>query len=189
MAGNLREHRVCLLGALALLASLAGACRTEPKKGPQTAVRRWNRALRDRDCSLLYEALDEKSKWAVMSMARDAVSASRLIQARYRGQARMRELSKLGLPVVTKDAKRLFAALCERERFIDRLRERHGPIRKVRTEGGRATAVTARGTKLFLERDDYGRWGVTVLRNDLRARALRLSNIRKAIRGLGENAP
>ena len=116
-------------------------------------------------------------------MAKDVTAAAELIRKKYEGQARMRELSKLGTPLVTEDPRRLFVASCRAEHLVEELARRYGRLRLDKVEDGRATAISEKGAPLSLVRDKYGRWGVPVLRERLERRAVHAANVLKALRG------
>ncbi len=173
-----------LVSSVAILASLAvtwTACHGKDKPGPKEVYRRWAKAVAANQCSKMYSLLDEKSRWAVISAAKDTARAAALIQKAYPPSRRGKELSKLGVSTATGSPKDYFVDICKRHRYPARLAKSTGALTEIRVQGSKAVVTTDKGTKIELLRDKYGRWGCNALHEELVRRQLIAANFFKMV--------
>jgi len=168
-AGGLR-----VVPALLLLAALAvGAC--NKARTPEEAYRRLSQAVRAGDAGALFDALDQKSRWAWMTVQKSHREATDIILSNYPdGVERTRELKRFERGATLGSARALFAeavgqgALASLGAAVG-----DGARFEVAADGASATAVLPSGAHFPLRRGDNGSWGYAGFADDAEQRQTR----------------
>ncbi len=165
---------------MAWILFLPSSCKKH-KTGPTDVYEHWSRAVLAHDCGRIYRLLDEKSRWAVMSAARDTAKAAAIIQKSYPENRKAEELSKLGVQVADGKPEAYFESICRRHHYPRLLAPTAGKITAITVVGDKAHVVTDKKTRVLLTRDQYGRWGCTALKDQVVRRQLVAANFLKIV--------
>ena len=168
-------------GVLLLLLAVVPLSCKKAKPGPKEIYERWAEAVSQGRCKALYPLLDEKSRWAVMSAAKDTAKAAAVIQRSYPENRRRQELSKLGVRVADGDPATYFEAICQRYRYPALLANTAGKIAKLNVSGNKAVVTTDKGVDVELSKDQYGRWGCKALATEVHRRQVMAANFLKMV--------
>lgn len=145
--------------AAALLAG-AGGCRGGAKT-PEEAYRRFSRVVQAGDAAGLYEALDQKSRWAWMTVQKSHREAYDIILSNYpAGRERERELRRFERGATLGSARELFIEEVGRA-ALPGLRALVGEGARIESasDGETAVAILPSGARAPLKRSPRGGWG------------------------------
>ncbi len=162
-----------------------GCRRGNPKYlSPTKTYNAWSEAVKKGRCEDLYDLLDEKSRWAVMSTAEDAGKAASLINRHYPKDRKPGALARVG-PAAGSAPGTWMTLHCTRENLIQKLKPFSGRAKELEKSKNIYRVETPSGKEVTLLRDRYGRWGCNVLYEHLKKAQIRMANILRITR---ENA-
>lgn len=153
--------RLLLLGFLSFLAVGAGVGCHRKAKTPEEAYARFTAAVNAGDGAALFDALDQKSRWAWMSTQKYHREAYDIVLSNYpEGQDREREAHRFEPGATATSARELFKAQAA-PGLLPMLMPLATADARVETapSGGEAAAVLASGARVPLVRGDDGSWG------------------------------
>jgi len=133
-----------------------------PALTPQQALSRTMQAAGSVSLTHLFELLDEKTRWSIMSVYKDQQKMCELIRTHYPKQVQARELRRCHLAASSRDVAAFFAANVKQDRgLIDPLLQFTAPGRQ---EGsGTKVELVSQGRRLAFCKEDGG-WGYCGLR-------------------------
>jgi hypothetical protein len=159
-------RRLVLLVSLA--ASVAGAGCHRPAKTPEQAYARFRAAVTAGDGAALFDALDQKTRWAWMTIQKVHREAYDIVLSNYpEGPERERETHRFEGGATATSARELFRA-----EVAPGVLPMLAPlaVADARVEGpgpdGQAAAVLASGARVPLARGEDGSWGFAGLAQD-----------------------
>ncbi|HVV48440.1 MAG TPA: hypothetical protein VHO06_02170 [Polyangia bacterium] len=154
------RRRPRLLGLLLLAGALLGGCRHKSKT-PEEAFQRFAAAVTARDGLALFDALDQKTRWDLMTIQKYHREAYDIVLSNYpEGPVRDREKARFERAATAASARELFRsdaapallpALVALAQGIPRVEP--GPA------DGQATAVLENGQRVPFARGQDGGWG------------------------------
>jgi hypothetical protein len=155
-----------MLAAVLLWGALAG-CYDRPARTPAAAYECLAAAVNTGDAAVLYRALDQPSRWSVISTQQYYRQILELVEHRYPAEARSRELGRIA-GADRRSPAAFFAAQNARRggTWLGRLGTRLGPATRIEERG--ATAVVhADGGQYEFQLFPRAGWGYTGLRAEL----------------------
>lgn len=178
-----------LLGVLtfSLSAHHLCGCRNEKSKKPSLPEvhSRWRKMIANKECAELFGLLDQKSRWAVISLVRDANEVAKLVEAHYPANRRARALARVSLARSSSGPAEWLAGYCRKRDLLKLLAPLAAQKKSISREKNRAIISIEGGKRLHFFKDPYGRWGCTALKKRLKKEQIRMANVLKATR---ENA-
>jgi hypothetical protein len=178
-ARRLRVNRHVWIAAVGLTSVMGVQCRRKHPRSFSQARKDLRAAVRKGDCKMLYRVLDEKTRWAAMSLVRDAKRVQALIKAHYPEADQPRELARVYEAATSKNAKQWFARYCTRTRLLAELKDLGGKPKAYKAHGKSGTLTSGSGRKVTFSRDAYGQWGCDVIRARVVALQVRMANLYK----------
>lgn len=162
------------------IAFLTGpACRkTKTKPTAKEQYASWRKAIKNKRCGALYGLIDEKSRWAVMSLVRDARATADLIRKHYPKSRQRGALARVR-PADETSPKEWLTHYCRTRKLLETLAPLGLPPKTKEKKGSRLEVVTAEGREVVFLRDKYGRWGCNALYDLLKREQIRMANILK----------
>jgi hypothetical protein len=146
-----------VLAAITAL-TFSTACEPDPRE-VDGAIARAVAAASKRDSEGLFQALDQRARFALSSTVKARQLAVGVIQAGYPQAARAEALASLGEAGEVEGAVALFARRCP-DTCMDELAQLLAPPKRVEHHGSVADVETIRGGKLQLYRDPEGNYGL-----------------------------
>ena len=166
-------RRLVLLVSLAAASAVAGCHR--PAKTPDEAYRRFSAAVTAGDGAALFDALDQPTRWAWMTIQKVHREAYDIVLSNYpEGPERERESRRFEGGATATSARELFHAevaagvLPMLAPLVAADARVEGP-----TPDGHAAAVLASGARVPLARGEDGSWGFAGLAKDAEERKTR----------------
>jgi hypothetical protein len=166
-------RRLVLLVSLAAAGAVAGCHR--PAKTPDEAYRRFSAAVTTGDGAALFDALDQQTRWAWMTIQKVHREAYDIVLSNYpEGPERERESRRFEGGATATSARELFHA-----EVAAGVLPRLAPLvaADARVEGptpdGHAAAVLTSGARVPLARGEDGSWGFAGLAKDAEERKTR----------------
>ena len=143
-----------------VLVAIAGCNKA---RTPEEALRRFREAVNAGDPAALFDALDQRSRWAWMTVQKSHREAYDIILSNYpEGHERERELHRFERGATLGSARALFAEELGRPALAG-LRALAAPDTNARIElapeGESATALLASGARVPLRHGENGTWG------------------------------
>jgi hypothetical protein len=146
---------LCLLG----VSSFGAVGCNRKAKTPEDAYARFTAAVTARDGAALFDALDQKTRWAWISIQKYHREAYDIVLSNYpEGQERERAAHRFEPGATATSARELFAAQAA-PALLPTLAPLAVPGAKIETSGGEAAAVLASGARVPLARGEDGSWG------------------------------
>lgn len=128
-------------------------------KTPEDAYARFTAAVSAHDGAALFDALDQKTRWAWISIQKYHREAYDIVLSNYpEGQERERAAHRFEPGATATSARELFAAQAAPALFPT-LAPLAAPGARIEASGGEAAAVLASGTRVPLARGEDGSWG------------------------------
>jgi hypothetical protein len=145
---------------LCLVVAASVGCHRKAKT-PEEAYARFTAAVTARDGAALFDALDQKTRWAWMSIQKYHREAYDIVLSNYpEGQDRERESHRFQAGATATSARELFAAQAA-PGLLPMLVPLAAADARVESapSGNEAAAVLASGVRVVLTRGDDGSWG------------------------------
>ena len=164
-----------LLGVgVGLAAGLVPACQRKAKT-PEEAYARFSAAVAARDGGALFDALDQKARWAWMSIQKYQREAYDIVLSNYpEGAERERESHRFEPGATATSARELFRAQAAPGLFPLLVPLAVGDARvEPGASEAEAAAVLASGARVPLARGENGGWGFAGLTKDAEAQKVR----------------
>jgi hypothetical protein len=111
------------------------------------------------DATRLFEAIDQRARFAMGGLVKARQKAAEVIRAHYPKEAQAQALADLGDAARVDSAAALFALRCN-PACMDALAAKMASPKEVREEGDLAWVTTVRGEQLELFRGNDGRYGI-----------------------------
>lgn len=148
-----------LLLCLVAVTTFGGPGCNRKAKTPEDAYARFTAAVGAHDGAALFDALDQKTRWAWISIQKYHREAYDIVLSNYpEGQEREREAHRFEPGATATSARELFAAQAA-PALLPTLAPLAAPGAKIEASGGEAVAVLASGARVPLARGDDGSWG------------------------------
>jgi hypothetical protein len=166
-------RRLVLLVTLAAVAAVAGC--HHPAKTPDEAYRRFQAAVTAGDGAALFDALDQQTRWAWMTIQKAHREAYDIVLSNYpEGPERERETHRFEGGATATSARELFRADMAPS-VLPMLAPLAAADAQVEapTPDGHAAAVLASGARVPLARGEDGSWGFSGLGKDAEDRKSR----------------
>jgi hypothetical protein len=155
-----------------------GCRKNKTKPTAEDQYQSWRKAIKNKRCKSLYGLIDEKSRWAVMSLVRDARAADDLIQKHYPKSRQRGALARVS-PANETSPQEWLTHYCRTRNLMKPLAALGLSPKEKHKKGSRYRVVTTKGRELVFLRDKYGRWGCNALRKHLKREQIRMANILK----------
>jgi hypothetical protein len=157
------------LGRLALCVlalAAAGGCRERPARTPEEASRRLAMAVQEGDGARLYWALDQQSRWSVISVQRYYREMGEIVRRAYPPERQARELERI-VGADERRPERFFSAQNQRHGWLARLGPAPGAVVRTERAPGRMVMHTAGGRRLEFVEEPPRSWGFSGWRSEL----------------------
>ncbi len=154
---------------------------SDDKKTAEETYKAWSDAIQKNRCEDIYDLLDEKSRWAVMSLVKDTGKAAALIKKHYPKNRKQGALARLG-PAAGASPQKWMTRHCRQNRLLQKLKPFSGAPKKTQKNKDVFRVTTPSGEVATLIRDKYGRWGCSALKEHLEKVQVRMVNILKLTR-------
>lgn len=147
---------------LALGALTTGEAGCRKARTPEDAYRRFSKAVAAGDAAALFDALDQKTRWAWMTIQKSHREATDIILSNYpEGAERDRELRRFERGATLGSARALFAEEMGQPALpgLRALAVTDGARFELAPDGESATALLSSGARVPLRRGDNQSWG------------------------------
>lgn len=172
---------VTFLLILAQIFSLGCSKNSEDKQTAEETYKAWSDAIQNNRCEEIYDLLDEKSRWAVMSLVKDTGKAAGLIKKHYPKSRKQGALARLG-PAAGASPQKWMTRHCRHNKLLQKLKPFSGAPKKTQKNKNVFRVMTPSGQEAVFIRDKYGRWGCNALKEHLEKVQVRMVNILKLTR-------
>jgi hypothetical protein len=162
----------------AFFVSPSGCRRKHPRSFGQARAELRSLAAKQ-DCGRLFRVLDLKSRWAAMSLLRDARRVEALVKAHYPPERQERALARVRMAATARNAGQWVKRFCMREKLMNQLKDLADKPRKVVSGKKRGHLITSTGRKVNCRQDSYGDWGCDMFTARIVAEQLRMANLVK----------
>jgi len=155
--------------------------KSDDKQTAEETYKAWSDAIQKNRCKDIYDLLDEKSRWAVMSLVKDTGKAAALIKKHYPKSRKQGALARLG-PAAGASPQKWMTRHCRHNKLLQKLKVFSGAPKKTQKNKNVFRVTTPSGEEATLIRDKYGRWGCNALQEHLEKVQIRMVNILKLTR-------
>jgi hypothetical protein len=162
-------------------------CNSSNQRTVQEAFRFMASAIESKKEELLYDALDTKSKWSLISIHRTEKRIFHLMKQYYPSQEKeKKEFRRHQLIAGLKDARSFFALRCKVKGCLKKLMKGLAPIKRIRyLDKRQAEVITVRGGRYLFCRGPKRRWGLCLFFDELeeakKKAALNLETVQKNV--------
>ncbi len=123
----------------------------------------------------MFAYLETDAQWACFTIRDARRTANERVRASYPEPERTQLTEAYRAEESAPDGADVFVIFARRRGWMARLKRDMSGVKRVETDGDRATVVTARGTRYPFRRRDNGIWGLTLFTAELTAEAERAS--------------
>lgn len=180
--GRRAEDLFALVAGCVLLPAFCvsiSACRRKHPRSFGQARAELRSLAKKKNCGRLFRVLDLKSRWAAISLVRDAKRVEALVKAHYPPERQERALARVRQAATAGNAEQWVKRFCVREKLMKGLEDLADKPRKVVSGKKRGHLITSTGRKVNCHRDSYGDWGCDMLTARVVAEQLRMANLVK----------